>query len=190
MSVLNDLMKLRNRRADLANFPDSPSPEEEVIEVLDDGGRPVMLMPRSEVIRQNLRYKVVLVIFRNPAGKIYIQKISKHKKLYPGLWNCSAAGFVRAGESVEEAALRELEEEIGISGVPLKLIAGRPASEETARAELYLFMSEISNIIPTPNPEEVADGMFISYAELNSLIDIFPDAITPALNWAFERISN
>ena len=165
--------------------PDPALPEEEIIEVLDAKGCPLILMPRPEVVRQNLHYKAVLVMFRNHTGKIYIQKRSKSKELYPGLWTCSAAGFVQAGESVEEAALREFEEEIGISGVPIKLMGKRPSSEETAGAELYLFMSESSNIVPTPNPDEVADGMFISYDELNSLIETFPEVITPALNWAY-----
>lgn len=179
MSVLKELKKMR------VGHPDPAFPDEEIIEILDSGGKPFMLMPRPEAVRQGLDYKAVIVMFSNHAGKIYIQKRSKSKDIHPGLWACSAAGFVQSGESVEEAALREFEEEIGISGVPIKLIATRPSSQETGGAALYLFVSESSNIVPTPNPDEVADGMFISYDELNSLIETFPEVITPALKWAY-----
>ncbi len=47
-------------------------------------------------------------------GKILIQKRSKNKDIYPNLWDVSVAGHIGAGESHQTAALREVEEEIGI----------------------------------------------------------------------------
>jgi len=47
--------------------------------------------------------------------------VKRGKKPYRGMW-CPPTGFAEAGESVEDAALRELEEETGIKGKILSLI--------------------------------------------------------------------
>lgn len=47
--------------------------------------------------------------------------VKRGKKPYRGLW-CPPTGFAEAGESVEDAALRELEEETGVRGKILSLI--------------------------------------------------------------------
>lgn len=47
--------------------------------------------------------------------------VKRGKKPYRGLW-CPPTGFAEAGESVENAALRELEEETGLKGNILSLV--------------------------------------------------------------------
>lgn len=48
--------------------------------------------------------------------------VKRSKRPSKGLW-CLPTGFAEAGESIEEAALRELEEETGIKGKIVKLLA-------------------------------------------------------------------
>jgi isopentenyl-diphosphate delta-isomerase type 1 len=47
-------------------------------------------------------------------GKLLLQKRSMHKDTNPGCWSLSASGHLTFGQSYEEAARRELEEELGI----------------------------------------------------------------------------
>lgn len=47
--------------------------------------------------------------------------VKRGKRPSKGLW-CLPTGFAEAGESIEEAALRELEEETGIKGIIVKLL--------------------------------------------------------------------
>jgi len=44
---------------------------------------------------------------------VYIQRRSKEKESFPGLFDCTAAGHLLAGESVEDGT-REVEEELGL----------------------------------------------------------------------------
>ncbi|WP_084650544.1 NUDIX hydrolase [Desulfovibrio litoralis] len=162
----------------------------ELIEVLDNSGKTLMIMPRSELVKQELFFKAVLILFINKNKKIYIHKRAKHKKPYAGMWTCSATGFVKAGESFEEAAFRELFEEIAISGVRLNLIAKHKAEKNTGNAALALYISEPSNFIPCFNTDEAEDGMFVDLEELNSLIVNFPELLTPALKWAYLCLNN
>ena len=49
----------------------------------------------------------------NKHGAVLLQKRSLWKDRQPGKWDSSAAGPLDAGESYEEAAVRELKEELG-----------------------------------------------------------------------------
>jgi isopentenyl-diphosphate delta-isomerase len=55
-----------------------------------------------------------VVVFIVGAEGIWLQRRSPHKRDFPGLWDVSACGAIRAHESVLQAARRELLEEIGI----------------------------------------------------------------------------
>jgi isopentenyldiphosphate isomerase len=48
-------------------------------------------------------------------GKILIQQRGKDKDTHPLLWDVSVAGHIGAGEDIEASAIREVEEEIGLS---------------------------------------------------------------------------
>ncbi|MFN0070085.1 MAG: NUDIX hydrolase, partial [Chloroflexota bacterium] len=51
---------------------------------------------------------------RNGVAEVLLQHRSSTKDVFPGLFNCSAAGHMRLGESMSEA-VRELEEELGLA---------------------------------------------------------------------------
>jgi isopentenyl-diphosphate delta-isomerase len=159
----------------------------EYLEITDERDRPLMVMPIAEARRQTLRHRVVLVMLHDTEGRIYLQKRGATKHLYPGRWDLSATGHVRAGEAREDAAQRELREELGITAVRLVRRAEVPASEETGFAHITLFAAGPTAETPRPNPDEVADGMFVDADELNALLEHFRDMLTPALVWATER---
>ena len=51
----------------------------------------------------------------NRETEVLLQKRSAEKESHPGCWDISSAGHLQAGDTFEEAAVRELEEELGIS---------------------------------------------------------------------------
>ena len=62
-----------------------------------------------------LYQNIVHICLFNDKKQMLIQLRSEHKRWYAGLWDVSVAGAVDAGESSEEAAARELKEELGYS---------------------------------------------------------------------------
>lgn len=165
----------------------SPVPVSELVEITDHKDRPLAVMPAAEAHRQMLRHRVVLVALHDARGRVYLQRRGRHKRIHPGRWDLSAAGHVRPGEAREEAALRELREELGVTVARLVRRAELPATPDTAFAHVTLFSADLGGETPRPNPEEVDDGMFVDADELHALLEDFRELLTPALIWAAEH---
>jgi isopentenyl-diphosphate delta-isomerase len=153
----------------------------ELVEVVDGRDRPVAVAPLREVHRQMLCHRAVLVLVHDTENRVFLQKRSLSKPLYPGCWDLSATGHVRAGESREAAALRELEEELGICAESLHLKHSIPAGAHTGNEFVTLYAARARNQVPRPNPDELAGGMFVDQDELDYLAATFRELLTPGL---------
>ena len=70
---------------------------------------------RGEAHRLGLHHRAVHILVFNRRDELFLQKRSDYKDINPGVWDTSAAGHVDFGESYEQSALRELEEELGVT---------------------------------------------------------------------------
>ena len=87
----------------------------ELIDVLDENGKNIgKIATRSEVHKQGLWHRGAVVVLIDKNGKILMQQRSKNVETFPECWDVSAAGHISAGQSSNEAAIRELSEEIGV----------------------------------------------------------------------------
>ncbi|MDX1978912.1 MAG: NUDIX hydrolase YfcD [Bryobacteraceae bacterium] len=93
---------------------------EEQVTIVDAANRVVGSAPRSRMRREGLPHRATYVFVFDGEGRLYVQHRTVTKDVYPGYWDLAAGGVVLAGESYEESAVRELAEEMGISGVPLE----------------------------------------------------------------------
>jgi 16S rRNA (adenine1518-N6/adenine1519-N6)-dimethyltransferase len=130
----------------------------ELLAVVDRNDRPVKPMDRATIHRQHLLHRAVHIFLVNRRGELLLQKRSFRKDRFPRCWDSSAAGHVDAGESYQDCATRELQEEIGAATSLAKL--GRlPASEATD----HEFIEIYGGIHDGPfhwNPHEVETGGF------------------------------
>ena len=76
---------------------------------------------QSTVKPSQLRFINIVLI--NDKGEILVPKRSSNRKLFPNCYDFSVGGHVNSGEEYEEAAYRELREELGIKDVELQEIA-------------------------------------------------------------------
>jgi len=93
---------------------------DERVDVVDDRDFVVAQATRREVRQQNLRHRCVYVLVFNDLGELLIHRRTETKDVYPGFWDVACGGVLAAGESYDDAAARELEEECGISGVEME----------------------------------------------------------------------
>lgn len=89
---------------------------DELIDILDSKGNFTgKTALKSEAHKKGLYHPTIHVWFYTSDGKILLQQRSRDKDTHPLLWDVSVAGHIGAGESIEIAALREVEEEIGLT---------------------------------------------------------------------------
>lgn len=97
----------------------------EYLDICDEKGQPTgKTVSRQEAHQQGLLHRTAHVwIVRNENGRTeaLLQKRSMQKESFPGLYDTSSAGHIPAGEEPLPSALRELEEELGISASPDQL---------------------------------------------------------------------
>ncbi len=70
----------------------------------------------EECLRLGLLHRAVAVLVVRSDGRYVLQKRSRKDLWHPGLLTLSSTGHVKLGEPYEEAARRELREELGIEG--------------------------------------------------------------------------
>ena len=88
---------------------------DEVIDILTPEGKPTgKTALKSEAHKKGWYHATVHIWLFTTSKKILLQKRALTKKIFPGLWDISVAGHIGAGESVLNAAKREVFEEIGL----------------------------------------------------------------------------
>jgi isopentenyldiphosphate isomerase len=94
----------------------SDGPGEEWVDVVDADDRVLGRATRARIRAQNLLHRNVAVLCVDSRGRIYVQRRTQTKDLFPGLYDMFVGGVVTAGEDYDAAALREIGEELGIVG--------------------------------------------------------------------------
>ncbi|MEG2171899.1 MAG: NUDIX domain-containing protein [Desulfovibrionaceae bacterium] len=162
---------------------------EGLIEVIDSHDKPFLLMPKAEVLAQNLSHRVVMVALRNREGRILVTHRGATIDTEPvRIWGLSASTRVRAGESRIDAALRALSFDAGINTAQLIYGAGKaPHILGTTSFDLLhitLFIAESATAPGTVEPEQNAEVMFLDKDELEGMAQHFPDMLSTGLLWA------
>ncbi len=68
---------------------------------------------------EKLPHRATYIFVLDARDRILVQRRTETKDLFPGYYDLAAGGVVAAGESYEEGAVREAEEELGIRDTPL-----------------------------------------------------------------------
>ncbi|MBV9493132.1 MAG: NUDIX domain-containing protein [Acidobacteria bacterium] len=86
----------------------------EPIDIVDaDGAATGVIKPKPDAHRDGDWHRAAHLWIVTPDRRVLLQRRSWKKENRPGLWDVSVAGHLSAGESAEEAAIREAQEEIG-----------------------------------------------------------------------------
>lgn len=138
---------------------------DEMVALVDADGRVCGSAPRSVVRRDNLRHSATGVLVRNSAGDIYVHRRTPTKDVFPGWYDFMAGGVITFGEDPYDAAVRELDEELGISGAELVPMPAGDYADEHTSYHAYLYRCVWDGPV-RHQPEEVDWGAWMSPDEL------------------------
>lgn len=86
----------------------------EYLDIIDENDNVIDVMEKEEAHVKKLKRRFVHIYLFNDSGEMLIQQRSETKGWKPNLIDPSAAGHVQSGEAYEDAAHRELMEEVGV----------------------------------------------------------------------------
>lgn len=166
----------------------SISDKKQWIEIVDENDQVVGIELRAVVHARGLRHRAVHIIVKDCEGRILIQKRSILKTRHPRKWDTSAAGHVDPGESYEEAATRELHEELGIPPELVKLnkCFKLAPSEQTEHEFIWVYECMWDKGI-NPNKDEIEQIQWIESQTLQQWINSSPEDFTPAFVYIWEQ---
>jgi len=148
---------------------DLPQKDGEIFDVVDADDQVTGTSTRAEVHAQGLLHRAVHVFIYNKRGDILLQRRSLLKDAHPGVWDSSVSGHLDSGEDYEPAAIRELEEEMGVSGVSVEEIGRVAPCPETGWEHVRLYRTRHDGGVKFPCAE-IDAAMWFPVAEVAAWI--------------------
>ena len=158
-------------------MPRAPSPPEQV-DWIDEAGRTLAVLPRSEIRRRNLLHRVTATFVFHPDGRVFVQQRSPDKDVYPGLHDMCVGGTVVSGEEYAVNACREIAEELGVTGVPIYELFGHRFQDAHSSSLIRVYACVYDGPIRF-QPEEVVGGAWEDEAAVERRVaagQICPDS--------------
>jgi 8-oxo-dGTP pyrophosphatase MutT (NUDIX family) len=124
------------------------------------------------------------VFVLNPTGELYVHRRTETKDVYPGSFDVCAGGVNAAGESYEDCASREVEEELGVTAEPTFRFLHRyngPSGPVWGGTLDVVWEGAI-----VWQPEEVVWGAFLPLPEVDAMIAgkaFCPDGVEVFERW-------
>jgi isopentenyl-diphosphate delta-isomerase type 1 len=161
---------------------------EEYFDVVNERDEVIGRERRAEVHRRGLRHRAVHVLVFNVRGQVFLQKRSRIKDTYPGVWDSSASGHVESGEDYDMCVGRELREEIGlVPEVTPRRLFKVAACDETGQEFVWVYRSEADGPLEL-NPDEIEDGGWYSVEEVTRWMRDRPEDFASALRHIWRQM--
>ncbi|MGY5051960.1 NUDIX hydrolase [Streptomyces sp. 900105755] len=163
------------------------SAADEILDIVDENDQVTGTSPRGEAYARGLRHRCVFIQARDAAGRVFVHRRTATKLVFPSLYDMFVGGVVGAGESYDDAALREAEEELGVSGLPRPTFLFKFLYDDGAGKSWWSAVYEVRCELPVrPQVEEVAWHDFLTDEELSARLgewEWVPDGLA-----AWERL--
>ncbi len=120
--------------------------EDELLDVVDLNDKVIGTIMRSKMMSlpKDRCVRVVNIFIMNKEGKILVPLRSHDRKLYPNTFDFSCGEHVQSGESYDDAAIRGLQEELGITISTPPIMIGKlsPKDGINVMAQNYLAYAD------------------------------------------------
>lgn len=153
---------------------------EEKIQIVDHlTGEPTgEIVTRTELFKRQLWCRSTNIFVMNAEGQILCHKRSADKERFPGVWSTHFGGHVGEGESFRINAIKELQEEIGLTVPIFQMLPWRTSCKEKARLWMRDFLTVYNGPLEnlTMQSTEVDELAWLSPNEILTKIKTCDDA--------------
>lgn len=139
---------------------DTPQKGDEIFDVVNEVDEVIAQATRREVHAEKKLHRAVHIFVFNKHRELLLQLRSAQKDNHPNVWDSSAAGHLDAGENYADCAVRELEEELGISNTKIIEIGKIAPCENTGWEHVMLYAAMHDGKVHFPAAEIAAAKSF------------------------------
>ncbi|WP_328412928.1 NUDIX domain-containing protein [Streptomyces violaceus] len=140
----------------------------ELVERVDERDRVLGVVERSEAIERHWLHRVATTVCRDPEGRILVHRRQEGVSRFPGQYNWLIGGAAEVGESYEEAAARELTEELG-ARAPVRFLFKFLCDGLISPYWLGLHEAVVTEVL-APDPSEIAWHGWVTERELREAL--------------------
>ena len=134
--------------------------QQELFPVVDEKGNILGSITRGQAHDgTKILHPVVHLHVFNSRGELYLQKRPEWKDIQPGKWDTAVGGHVDFGENMQQALLREVREELGITDFE-PVCLGTYVFEGKRERELVYVHKTIYDGPVNPSANELDGGRF------------------------------
>lgn len=150
---------------------------EEVFDVVNQADQVLFQAPRSIVHANHWLHRAVHIFVFNSCGELLIHRRSAMKDEAPLKYTSSASGHLSAGEDYAVAAVRELQEELGLQAT-VEFLGVFPANGAETSFEHSGLYRAVSDQTPIFDPAEILSGDFYPLEEIDRMVSQDPGEFT------------
>lgn len=161
--------------------------KDELFPIVDEEGQVVGKATRGECHGgARLLHPVVHLHVFNNNGEIFLQKRPEWKDIQPGKWDTAVGGHIDYGETPEDALVREVREELGITTFTPQWLGMYVFESQRERELVYVYQMVYDGEI-RPSEAELDGGRFWTIDEIRSAIG--KGILTPNFESEFLRFN-
>ncbi len=153
--------------------------------VHSENGKPTgEVLPRNMAIANKAWCRSTNVYILNSRGEILCHKRSMQKERLPGAWYTHLGGHVGQGETVDLNALKEVEEESGITLAPSQLVKWRTTKADGPCLWMHDYVALVDQPVEafTPQPGEVDEFSWQTFNQIIENQKSFPELWYPGIH--------
>lgn len=145
---------------------------DELLDIITEEDMVIDQQMRSKVHELGLWHRGVHVFLFAEDGKMLVQKRSADRASSPSLLDCSISEHVKAGESYLDAAIRGMQEEMGVDKINIKpLMKFRMKYGKNDNEISVLYEGMVNPKLVKFDPIEIESIQYLSEEELKELME-------------------
>lgn len=168
-------------------LPTSNTPDEQDLVVLvDETGNPIGTQHRLSVHTDDTPLHLAFSVYLfDSEGRVLMTRRAWTKLTWPSVLTNSCCGHPKPGEDFESAITRRVAEELGLAvesvrvALPDFRYRARDASGLVENEICPVFVGFVRDTTPQPNPDEVAEYAWVTWADLAAAAQAVPCELSP-----------
>jgi isopentenyl-diphosphate delta-isomerase len=161
--------------------------------LVTENDEPIGTMEKMEAHRQGVLHRAFSIFIFNGSGDMLVQKRAREKYHGAGLWSNACCSHPYPNETIETAAARRLQEELGFSTnleKAFEFTYRAPVENSLTEHEYdHVFCGEYENEMDF-NKQEVEDVAFINMPDLEAAIERQPGNFTTWFRIVFPQVKD